>query len=330
MELLKKLTQTDGVSGEEAAIRELIQQEISAYVDEVTTDALGNLACHKKGTGKKLLFAAHMDEIGIIVTYIGKQGYLRFGAVGGVVVKELPHRRVRFSNGKIGIIGIEGEEEAFYKKPTLQKLYIDLGYGSQEAAQAEVAVGDTAVFTGSFEQDGTVVISKALDDRAGCWILLETAKQLKETKNDLYFVFTVQEEVGLRGAKTAAFGILPDAAIAIDVTDTGDTPGAPAMAVRLGGGAAVKVMDRSILCDSGVRTKMIETAKKNNIPYQLEIMTDGGTDAGAIHVTRSGIKTGGISLATRYVHSPSEMADTNDLKACVDLAVALAQEDWDL
>lgn len=330
MELLKKLTQTDGVSGNEAAIRHLLEREISAYVDEITTDALGNLICRKKGQGKKILFAAHMDEIGIIVTYIGEQGYLRFGAVGGLTVAELPHRRVRFANGKIGVIGIEGEEEDFHKKPTLQKLYVDLGYSSKEAAEQEITVGDTAVFTGSFEQNETAVISKALDDRAGCYILLETVKQLGACKNDLYFVFTVQEEVGLRGAKTAAFGILPDAAVVIDVTDVGDTPKAPSMAVRMGSGAAIKIMDRSVLCDSDIRTKMLETAKKNDIPYQLEIMTDGGTDAGAIHLTRSGIKTGGISLPTRYVHSPAEMADVRDIEACTQLALALAREEWNL
>jgi len=149
-------------------------------------------------------------------------------------------------------------------------------------------------------------------------VLIEAAKRIK-TDNDVYFVFTTQEEVGLRGARTSAYTINPDLALAIDVTDTGDTPEGEKMAVKLGGGAAVKVMDRSVICDSDVRTTLIEIAKKNNIPYQLEIMTDGGTDAGVIHLTREGVKTGGISIPTRYIHSPSEMADEEDIIACINL-----------
>ena len=152
--------------------------------------------------------------------------------------------------------------------------------------------------------------------------------EIKDCENDLYFVFTTQEEVGLRGAKTAAFAINPDIAVAVDVTDTGDTPSAPIMAIELGKGTAIKVMDRSIMCDADVRTMMIETAKKNKIPYQLEIMTDGGTDAGAIHLTRAGIKTGGISVPTRYVHSPSEMASMSDIENSVKLLYNIAIAQW--
>ena len=151
------------------------------------------------------------------------------------------------------------------------------------------------------------VVSKALDNRVGCAILMQALSEIKDCENDLYFVFTTQRKWDFAG-KTAAFAINPDIAVAVDVTDTGDTPSAPTMAIELGKGTAIKVMDRSIMCDADVRTMMIETAKKNKIPYQLEIMTDGGTDAGAIHLTRAGIKTGGISVPTRYVHSPSEMA----------------------
>ena len=146
-------------------------------------------------------------------------------------------------------------------------------------------------------------------------------KKIKRNKNDLYFVFTTQEEVGLRGAKAAAYSVDPDYAIAIDVTDTGDTPECNVMDVKLGRGAAIKVMDSSIICDVDVRMVLIETAKKNKIPYQIEIMSDGGTDAGAVHLTRAGIKTGGISLPTRYIHSPSEMADIKDLEACCELLI---------
>lgn len=319
MELLNKLTQANGVSGNESAVSDIIKKEIEALCDELYTDATGNLIAHKKGNGKKVMFAAHMDEIGIIVTHTDENGFIRFKNLGGLCVKQLIGRRVKFSDGIIGVIGCE--EEKYNKKPSYDSLYIDTG------AKA-VSIGDTAAFSGEWYTDGETVISKALDNRTGCYILIRAMQGIKENKNDLYFVFTSQEEVGLRGAKTAAFSIEPDYAVSVDVTDTGDTPDAPVMEVGLGKGAAIKIMDRSILCDADVRIKMTETAKKHNIPYQLEIMSIGGTDAGAIHLTRAGIKTGGISLPVRYVHTPSEMAKAADINACTELVKALAEEEW--
>lgn len=314
MELLKELTQGFGPSGRENNIRDIIKSKVSQYADEVTADALGNLIVRKKGKGKKIMLAAHMDEIGIIVTFIDDNGYLRFSAVGGLNKQDILYKRVRFENGTVGVIGTEKEN----KDKLISKMYIDIGTESKEEAEKSVSVGDMAAFEGDYEVSGTKVISKALDNRAGCYVLIETLKRVK-SDNDLYFVFTVQEEVGLRGAKTSSYAIAPDYAVAVDVTDTGDTPNAEEMAVKMGKGAAVKVMDRSVLCDGFVRTALIEAAKKNNIPYQLEVMTDGGTDAGAISVSRSGVKTGGVSIPTRYIHSPSEMADMNDIKACIDI-----------
>ncbi len=321
IKLLKKLTQSDGVSGDEESVGNIIAGEIKKYCDEISFDAMGNLIAHKKGGKKRVMFAAHMDEIGIIVKYIDDAGFIRFGAVGGLAVKELVGRRVRFKNGTVGVIGCE--EEEFSKKADIDKLYVDTGV--RDINKMPVSVGDRAVFEGDYTENKTSIISKALDDRVGCYILIEALKKIKKNKNDLYFVFTVQEEVGIRGAKTSAYAIDPDYAVSIDVTDTGDTPSAPKMAVKMGGGAAIKVMDRSILCDSGVRNLMCDTAKKNNIPYQLEIMTDGGTDAGAIHLTRSGVKTGGISVPSRYIHSPSEMVSKSDVEACEELVVKLAE-----
>lgn len=324
MELLKKLTSVDGVSGNEGAVRETIISLIRELCDEYTLDPMGNLIAHKKGDGARVMIAAHMDEIGIIASYIDDNGYIRFGAVGGLYTRELVCRRVRFSNGTIGVIG--SEEEEFNKKPDIRRLFIDIGASDKKDAQKRVSAGDTAVFMGETVFSGKRVISKALDNRAGCYILIRAMQEIKNNKNDLYFVFTAQEEVGLRGAKTAAYTVDPLYAVTVDVTDTGDTPECPVMDVKLGRGAAIKVMDRSVMCDADVRTLMIETAKKNNINYQLEIMTDGGTDAGAVHLSRAGVKTGGISLPTRYVHSPSEMADTDDLEACVRLLSAVIEE----
>lgn len=326
LEILEKITQINSPSGNESEIRSFITGEIKKYCDELYTDAMGNLIARKKGGGKRIMFAAHMDEIGIIATAIDDKGFIRFSSVGGLNMRNLVNLRVSFANGTEGVIG--AQEEAFKDKPSLDKLYVDIGADNKKEAEKKVSIGDTASFAGGFIKNGDRIISKALDNRAGCAVLMKALSEVKKSENDLFFVFTVQEEVGLRGAKTAAFDIQPDIAVAVDVTDTGDTPDAPAMAVELGKGAAVKVMDRSIMCDADVRVKMIETAKKNKIPYQLEIMTDGGTDAGAIHLTRAGVKTGGISVPTRYIHSPSEMASVSDIESCVKLVCKLAGEKW--
>jgi len=317
MELLRKLTSGYGPSGREECIRNIIKTEAEKYADEVYTDALGNLIAHKKGSGKKIMAAAHMDEIGAIVTYIEDNGYLRFSAVGGLYNKDLNARRVCFENGVCGVIGCDEDN----KDRKLLKMFIDIGASDKKEAESLVSVGDMCVFCGEFKEQGSVVISKALDNRAGCYVLLETMKKAN-SENDLYFVFTSQEEVGLRGAKTSAYGIMPDYAIAVDVTDTGDTPENIKIATKIGGGACIKVMDRSVLCDSMIRSTLIELAKKNKIDYQLEIMTDGGTDAGSIALTGAGVKTGGISVPTRYIHSPSEMIGKKDLGDCTALLSA--------
>lgn len=317
MELLKNLTAVYGPSGREDSIREKIEQEISGLADEIYTDALGNLIAHKKGNGKKIMLAAHMDEIGVVVTFIDENGYLRFCAVGGLYNEDMNARRVCFSNGVTGVIGCEENN----KDRKIGKMYIDIGAKDKEEAESLVSVGDMGVFCGEFYERNDIVISKAMDNRAGCYVLINAMKNA-ESENDLYFVFTSQEEVGLRGAKTSAYGIAPDYAVAVDVTDTGDTPEGIKMAVKLGKGAAIKVMDRSVLCDSYIRSTLIELAKENNIDYQLEIMTDGGTDAGAVSLSGSGVKTGGISIPTRYIHSPSEMVSKKDLESCTKLLSA--------
>ena len=321
--LLEKLTQSFGPSGRESEITNVIKGQLDGLADEVYADALGNLIAHKKGNGKKIMLAAHMDEIGVAVTFIDENGFLRFSNIGGVYVKRLLNRRVKFSNGTVGVIDTEEDN----KDLKISKMYIDIGAASKEEAEKYVSVGDMAVFEGEYKAENGVVISKALDNRAGCYALIKTLESVKGN-NDLYFCFTAQEEVGLRGARAAAYSINPDYALAVDVTDTGDTPNCPKMAVKLGNGAAVKVMDRSIICNSEVRTTLIELAKKNNIPYQLEVMTDGGTDAGAIHISRDGVKAGGVSIPTRYIHSPSEMISEKDLNASVRLIKAFCEYDF--
>ncbi len=321
MELLRRLTACDAPSGCEENIAELIKAEAAQYADEIFTDALGNLIVHKKGNGKKVMFAAHTDEIGVVVTFIEKEGYLRFADVGGLYTKYLAGRRVRFGNGVIGVISTEQKND----KNQLAKMFIDIGAQSREEAEKLVSVGDMAAFMGDFVIQNGCVVSKAIDNRVGCYVLIEALKKVK-SDNDLYFVFTSQEEVGLRGARAAAYTIDPEYALAVDVTDTGDTPKCPKMAVKLGEGAAVKVMDYSVICHHEVRSKLSELAEENGVKYQLEIMTEGGTDAGVIHFARGGVKTGGISIPTRYIHSPSEMVRISDIEAAVELCRLFAEK----
>lgn len=321
--LLERLTQCTGVSGREDAIAAILREESKRFADEIYTDALGNLIVHKKGNGKKIMLAAHMDEIGVAVTYIDDNGFLRFSAIGGVYNKRLLNRRVRFENGIVGVIDTEADN----KDLKINKMYIDIGAASKKEAEELVSVGDMAAFEGAWVQNGDRIISKALDNRAGCYALIRALQRVGD-ENDLYFCFTAQEEVGLRGAKAAVYSVAPDYAIAVDVTDTGDTPEGEKMEVKLGGGAAIKVMDRSVISHPEVRTLLVELAKRGKIPYQLEVMCDGGTDAGAMHTGRAGVKTGGISIPTRYIHSPSEMASLSDIDACVELLCAFCDNQF--
>jgi len=321
MELLKKLTGTFGPSGCEEQITDLIMAETKDFADEIYKDALGNLICRKKGNGKKVMMASHCDEIGIVVTFIDDKGFLRFADVGGLYLRNLLNRRVVFENGVIGTIGTEEDNQ----DRKMAKMFIDIGAKNKEEAEKMVSVGDMAVFMGEMICQNGKIVSKALDNRAGCYCLIEAMKKVK-SENDLYFVFTTQEEVGLRGARTAAFKIEPEYALSVDVTDVGDTPKCPKMAVSLGDGAAIKVMDYSVITSPQVREKLVEVAENRGIKYQREIMMEGGTDAGVIHFTKGGVKTGGISIPTRYIHSPSEMIDEKDLTACIDLLVGFAEE----
>lgn len=321
MELLKKLTECNAPSGCEEAITRLIEAEVKDYADEVYVDALGNLIAHKRGNGKKVMFAAHCDEIGVVVTFIDEKGFLRFSKVGDPTVSDAVGRRVQFENGIVGTIGTEVDNE----KRKNAKLYIDIGANSRKEAEKCVSIGDMGAFIGGFHVQNGKVISKALDNRVGCYVLIEALKRVK-SENDLYFVFTTQEEVGLRGARTAAYAINPEYAISVDIADSGDTPNAPKTAVKLDGGACIKVMDYSVITNHEVREKLIELAEEAGIKYQLEIMMDGGTDAGVMQFARGGAKTGGISIPTRYYHTPAEVISIDDMNACIELATLFAEK----
>lgn len=311
--LLKKISETSGPSGGEERIREAIRKEISDYADDIRVDALGNLIA-KKGSGPKLMVAAHMDEIGIVVTYIDQKGFLRFSPVGWVTPIAVLGQRVIFSNGIIGTFG-EEKRESTHDEMRFDKMYLDIGARDKTEAESMVKVGDVATFQREMVEQGERLIGKAMDDRAGCAILVLTLRELKKFAYEVYFVFTVQEEVGIRGAITSAYGIEPQIGIAVDLTATGDTPEAHPMAVSLGKGPAIKVKDRMIVTHPKVRNQIIKIAQEEKIPYQLEVLEHGGTDAGAIHLSREGVPTGAISIPGRYIHTPSEMIDYQDLNS---------------
>lgn len=317
-ELLEKLTSISGVSGNEEEIAQVISDEIGPYVDEIKSDALGNLICVKKGSGRKLMLAAHMDEVGIIVTHIDDNGFLRFSGLGGINHFYSLHQKVVFKNGTYGSISYEEQVEEL-KDLKLGKMYIDIGARDKQDAEKKSGIGDTAAFVGNFSVNDNMVISKALDDRAGCAVLIEAAKKLKNNHNEIYYVFTTQEELGLRGAKTAAYSVNPEMAIAVDVTNPGDTPNAKPSPLKCGNGPIIKIMDRASITHPEVKKLLVESAQSAGIPYQLKVAVTGGTDAGAISISREGVPTGSVAIPCRYLHSPVEMVDMNDLVDTVRL-----------
>ena len=327
MELLKKLTQTTAVSGSENAVISIIKNEIKDYVDEMYTDSLGNLIARKKGSGKKLLFSAHTDEIGLMANYIDDKGFVYFSPVGGVDVYASLYQRVVFSNGVFGTVCFENKTNV--KKDLKESvMYIDIGANSKEEALSLISYGDTASFVGQYYETDNRVVSKALDNRAGVYILIESIKRISITPYDLYFLFSSQEEIGLRGAKVATYSIEPDIAVAVDVTDTGDTPGCEVSEVKCGKGVALKIMDKSVITHKGYRDFMANCAVDANIDYQYEILNFGGTDAGAMQTVKCGAITGAVSLPVRYIHTTCETADKSDIESCIKLVCEISKKDF--
>jgi endoglucanase len=321
--LIKTLVETPGPSGFEYKIRDVIREEISDAADEIRTDALGSLIAKKgkkSADGLRVMISAHIDEIGLMVTHVTEKGFIRFTNIGGVSPLTCIGGRVLFMDGTRGVIGVGGVERG--KMPKLSDLFIDVGATSRE--DCPVGVGDVCGFERPFMDLGDRMVAKSMDDRIAAAIAIEALKQLKDTPHEVHFVFSVQEEVGLRGATTAAFGVDPDVGLAVDVTSSGDTPKiSTKMETALGDGPAIKVRDSSFIADPRVVNWMIKTAKEAGIPYQLEVLTAGGTDGRAIQMTRSGVPAGCLSIACRYIHSPSEMVDTADVENAVKLLVEL-------
>ncbi len=317
IDLIKKLTEAWGPSGYEHHIRALIQAEIANLADEIITDPLGNLICRVGKGGAKIMVSAHMDEIGIMATFTEPHsGYLRFEPIGGLNKQTLRGNRVKFENGTIGVIGVNANGGE-----ALSDFYVDIDGGDETV---RVPQGSPAGFWRECEVRGNRVIAKTMDDRIGCVVAIETMRRLaKKSPNEVYFVFSVQEEVGLRGAKTAATRINPDVGIALDVTLTGDEAHSRKMAVALGKGAAIKIHDPGLVVPPAIIDWMVNRAEADNIPYQRELLSGGTTDAAAIQVAGWGVPSGCISIPCRYVHTTSETVDIRDVNACIDLLTGL-------
>ena len=320
--LIKKMVETPGPSGQEQLIRAAILEEIQGSADEIRTDAMGNLIARKgskQPNGLRIMISAHMDEIGLMVTHVDEDGFVRFISIGGVSPLTCIGGRVIFMNGQRGVIGCERLEPNAL--PTLEKLFIDVGATSRE--DCPVKVGDVCGFERPFLNLVKHLVAKSMDNRISVVVAIEALRALQDSPHEVYFVFSVQEEVGLRGSATAAYGLDPDLGLAIDVTRTGDTPRTTKMEVALDKGPAVKVRDSSFIADPRVVDWMAATAKAAEIPYQMEVLEAGGTDGRSIQLARAGVPAGCLSIPCRYIHSPSEMVSRSDVENAIRLLVEL-------
>ncbi len=332
IKFLGELTQAPGVSGGESAVRKLLRQRVEPLADTVRIDALGNLIAFKKGAARGgrrrlVMLAAHMDEVGLMITHIDKSGYLRFAKVGGIDDRLLPAKRVLVGKKQVpGVIGIwpvhflrrRTDRE---KPPSAEELAIDIGASSQEEAQSLALPGDLACFDTATERRGEAIKAKALDDRIGCYIILELLKN--RYPFDLCAAFTVQEEVGLRGASVVAHHPKPDLAFVLEGTGAADFPqpkgsgqgSVPAM----GKGPVITLMDRSVFCDRGLVSLLEDSARQGRIPIQMKRPGIGGTDAGRIHLAAGGVRTAVVAVACRYIHSPVGLASLGDVARTIRL-----------
>lgn len=324
--LIRRLVETCGPSGFETQVRQVVLSEAESYVDEVSVDILGNLILTKGSrnpNAKKIMLTAHMDEIGVMVTHIAENGFIRFIPIGGVNQQTCLGTRVSFLDGTTGVIGFEEPRDP-HSPPPFEQMYIDTGASSR--ARCNIQVGDVAVFDRPFADLGDCLVAKAMDDRIGVAVLVETLHQLTDTPHQITFVFSVQEEVGQRGAITAAYNLQPDLGLAVDVTHSSDTPKIANRVVCLGNGTAIKVRDRGMLADPRLVEWMVTSASRARLPYQLEVVEDGTTDARAIQLSQAGVPTGGLSIPCRYIHTPSEMVSYNDVLNSVKLLLCLLNE----
>jgi endoglucanase len=329
VELLRQLCATPGVPGREEALRELVIAQLQGIADEIRTDSMGNVIALRRGTGpqpRKIMLAAHMDEIAFVVRAIHKDGFIYFHPLGGFDPRTLVAQRVKIYGTRVldGVIGIKATHlttpEERSKVIPLEELFIDTGLPAEEV-KSIVSIGDPITLERELIEMGNFYTGKTLDDRVGLYVMLQAFQNFRHSADDVYAVATVQEEVGLRGARTAAFGLDPDIGIAIDVTIAADTPGMEEhnYCTRLGQGVAIKIADSASISHPGLVRFLRQIAEEEGIRYQLEVLPRGGTDAGAIQLSRAGIPVCTISIPNRYTHSVVECVHKDDVRAAIQL-----------
>ena len=337
IKLVEELCMTPGISGHEEKIAEIIKRELKDVADDIETDLMGNVIATKKGSSKKgpkVMLASHMDEIGLMVRYIDDNGYIKFSTIGGINDQMLMNQTVVIHSKNGDLTGVIGSKPPHVTKPEERKkvvpydeMFIDIGAKDKEQAEEMVSIGDPITFKSWFEAfPNDLVMCKALDNRVGCYVMMEVLKRVN-SKATVYGVGTTQEEVGLKGAKVTSYKLDPDMAFALDVTLSGDHPGikpeeAPGV---IGKGPAVIMIDasgRGIITPKSIRDLLIGTGEKEEIPFQLEVSDGGTTDGSAIHLTREGIPTGVLSVPTRYIHTTVSVASMEDVENTIKLIVA--------
>jgi len=330
--LLKALSNAFGPSGHEEQIREILKTELQSFADDVKTDKLGNILFYHKGQESfpRVMLSAHMDEVGVLVTFIENEGFLRFQTLGGIPSNTLPGQRILFRGEKTNLKGIVGTKPPHImtadeqnKVIPVEDLFIDVGAESMDAAKAKcMDIGTVGVFDVEFAELGEgYVRGKALDDRAGCAVLVEVFKALKDSPYNFVAVGSVQEELGMRGAHTAAYQVDPDYGLALEGTFAADVPGTrpDRTSAKLKGGPVITIMDRTVLTDPTVLKTLVNAGREKGIPFQFKKVPTGGTDAGAIHLTKAGVPSGTVAVPCRYIHGPAAVAHIDDLRNTVSL-----------
>ena len=334
--LVKTFTEISAPSGREERIREAILRSLDGHIDGHRVDSLGNLIVWKNGKDdRKILFDAHMDEVGVVVTHIDG-AFLRVEPIGGMNPRYLLGAEIRFLTDPpvYGVVGVEGESVEEYNKNlkelNFDRIYVDIGAASEEEARSSISVGTFGVYNAGFRENGGRYVSKAMDDRIGCAVLVQLMRELADPRHTVYCVFSIQEETGLVGASVAGYDLHPDVVVAVDVTASVDTPKAnKRMAMKLDAGPAIKVMDVLSISDRRVVDKLVKVAEKHAIPHQMEVLIVGGTNAAAYQRTRAGIPAATVSIPARYVHSPHEMVSESDVLNTVKLLKHYVEEAFD-
>lgn len=335
-ELLQELTETSGVPGYEDRIREIVRRELEPEVDELRTDSMGNVVGTIEGDSEtEVVVAAHMDEIGFMVRHVTEEGFVQVDALGGWDARVLKAQRVTIHTEEEDITGLIGsvpphtlDEKQLEETPEVEDVYIDLGLDG-ETAQEKVSKGDLVTLEQTTEQVGETVTGKALDDRVCLFAVLEAARRIEDPEVTIHFAATVQEEVGIRGAQTLGFDLDPDLAIALDVTVANDVPGfEPGEQVtKIGEGTAIKLKDSSVITTPKVHRRMQDIAEDEGIEYQLEVLPAGGTDTAGFQRARGAVPVGAISIPTRYLHTVTESAHTEDIDATIELLTAFLESE---